>query len=374
MLNGVCVDIPDCTRSQFYTKNDNLCHPCKFPSNCLDGSCQTATDAVCEVCETGFALINNACQLIPNCTSTQYYKKITNLCNPCPLAANCATGFCSNPSTLFCTQCLPGFVNMNGCVPVPNCTGTQFLDTVLNVCQDCTKVLNCQDYICTSDISTVCVRCTSGFVVRGQVCSEIPICKTGTFLDMTTLSCPVCPLPANCKTVDRCTKSTDSTCAVCNDGFILKNGVCVPPPTCIKPQILNPETNKCADCADFNLHCITALCTSFENAEHSCIKCKPGFIAEDGDCYAGGNPPPAGSGSTDPPAYDFAHSGAQATETTTVSKDASGATTVTTSSDDSNGNHGFAIAVGVFAGVAVALLITLVVVVVMRTTSGPEKV
>lgn len=203
--------------------NTNVCvEACDFPCS----ECFIDDSSICTACPEGLLALGGTC-VCPNRTALSPIMPLNSgglfASGPRCVACDMSCETCAEPSNpLACTSCND---------PRATLTNGECL---------------CPDSAMSYDVRGLCA-CPPGQIEENGVCLGVP-CPPGTFLE--DGECVPCEVP-NCAVC-----STSTTCAECESGFYLQDGLCL-------------------ECPPYCLSCV---------APGYCTVCAPGYVLNNGQC------------------------------------------------------------------------------------------
>ncbi|KAL4465829.1 hypothetical protein ABPG74_004066 [Tetrahymena malaccensis] len=252
ILLGInCVD--KCENNMYIDSTNNSCQICSNPQqNCQ--TCLESNPSFCIQCEAPFALLGNDCVL--DCGDGFAKNSVTNTCDKC-INKDCKN--CDPLNKNECISCQPPLALLETSKQcLRYCPNGMYIDTILNICQDCS---NSSCKTCLETSSDKCLSCETPLHLQNSQC--IAQCDKGYYLDIQLNECRLCQNPGSiCLTCDpmqpqKC-KSCESPKALwqgncvdsCDDGYVIdtNNQICV---KCLNSNCLTcsfPDTQKCLSC------------------------------------------------------------------------------------------------------------------------------
>jgi len=203
---SVCLQCQD----GYYLASNNICQPCTLTSNCK--TCSQTNTSLCLSCFANSQMSSNGICITCLAPCLTCSSKDNTLCLSCPkryllLNSSCLFNqcplFCSTcTNASYCSQCISGFVSVDG------------------ICTPCLK--GCSQ--CSITSHSVCITCL-----------------LGTYLDRSSNTCIGCPL--NCQTC------TPNGCTICVDGFYITDSLsCAPNCNIPCATCSNYDPNNCLSC------------------------------------------------------------------------------------------------------------------------------
>lgn len=308
-----------CTQSPYHT-NGLVISTSKFIANCKNYAVGQGNDHKCEVCLPNYVLtVEGKCVINTNISNCRigYSADSCFRCNqPFVLVdRKCVAGTIVNCKEYgnnevydkqICTQCDEGYYlkdNLCASGAITNCKSYDGV-TVCSQCIDGYGLVKSKDginYCYPIDTSLNCAELDYDNLQNGRL--QCKSCKSNDFILSTdqnlynrNLCMPFISLD-NCLEYDRTPNIQDSSfrCAVCADGFYLKNGVCNIR-TISFPECRNYARNedKCLECAQgFFLESESTKCTAFPDgiagckfylSKNTCLSCKSDMFLKDNTC------------------------------------------------------------------------------------------
>ncbi|KAH9280955.1 Cysteine-rich with EGF-like domain protein 2 [Echinococcus granulosus] len=204
-----------CPWNKFGEKCSN-CDPCIVENGHCDGNGTRNGTGIC-LCRIGFS--GKSCDKCDNLTHFQSsFENGSISCSTCH--PSCAGG-CSDATSASCISCAKGFTDIEKdghriCVDIDECAGDGSLCKVGTFCVNSEGSFSCvkcpKECLACTNPST-CLSCLSGYTLTGTRCVDVDECS----------------LPDVCSGLhQRCVNKPGSYLCVCEEGYRLKQGVCVP--------------------------------------------------------------------------------------------------------------------------------------------------
>ncbi|XP_041970680.1 uncharacterized protein LOC121727070 [Aricia agestis] len=268
--NGECTAPHTCSCKDGYTKRDDRCQPvchdcehgeCVAPDTCRchdgyqndgDGKCKP----ICHNCDNG------DCIAPRDCRCREGYEKGDDTCSP--ICFNCTNGECVSPGVC---ECRTGYERVSDeCVPH---------------CESCVNGYCSAPGMCTCDkgyqkdeegaCKPFCSKeCVNATCVGPDVCE----CLDGYIKSNEFMCKPKCACDNG-----KCIESNGASICMCNEGYNMKNGLCVPvcSKECVNGVCTKPDTCVCEEGYSSNsTH--SWICTK------PCVPCDHGVCNTHGEC------------------------------------------------------------------------------------------
>ncbi|VDK23784.1 unnamed protein product [Taenia asiatica] len=192
------------------------CDPCMIENGHCDGNGTRSGTGMC-LCRVGFG--GKLCEKCDDLTHFQSsFENGSIACIACH--PSCAGG-CSDETSASCVSCAKGFIDIEKdgkrvCDDINECTDGGSLCKMGTFCvnsEGSFSCFKCPDECLTCINSSACLSCLSGYALSGTRCEDVNECS----------------LPDMCSGLhQRCVNKPGSYLCVCEEGYRLKQGVCVP--------------------------------------------------------------------------------------------------------------------------------------------------
>lgn len=228
----MCVEnLKHCCPWNSFGRECTSCPMCLVNKGHCDGNGTRTGSGLCR-CKPGYSGVTcDKCDLSTHFQKTSDGSGVID-CIPCNFA--CADG-CTDDTPSSCTQCADGYTvsEANGtksCVDIDECSQVTSPCASGSYCINIEGSFSCKK--CPPECSTCfsasqCVSCSPGYSLQDGVCNDIDEC-----------SLPNACLGANQKCVN---KQGSYTC-VCEKGYSLRQGRCIPGPASNKPRRTKQES------------------------------------------------------------------------------------------------------------------------------------